>query len=337
MPSQTSPRAYPFPLDTDPINVAGDIAKLAQKIDDDVTNSLALKLSTTGGTITGGLTVNGNSHVKGTFTADGATTINDRLSVRSPTSYGIYVSNASNVPGIHFHHFISGEALASIRCASGDLYIDGDNDVYFHANNVPAMALVGTNPFLLIGKTTVNSDLAGWEIYARGEGLGRATGTASHKNSYSNLILRHVGGSAGMDADGHLFALFQRATPTPVSIGSIVQAGTSGVKYNTTCDYRLKDDLGPIDDPVGRVMALLPKKLRSKSDLVEFDGFIAHEVDPVAPYAVTGEKDAVYPDDHEFDPGGIDPQQLDQMRLVALLTAALQDALTRIAALEAAV
>lgn len=37
MPGVTSPRSYPFPVDADPIDVAGDIKKLAEKLDDDVT------------------------------------------------------------------------------------------------------------------------------------------------------------------------------------------------------------------------------------------------------------------------------------------------------------
>ena len=58
------------------------------------------------------------------------------------------------------------------------------------------------------------------------------------------------------------------------------------------------------------------------------DGFIAHEVDEIAPRAVYGEKDAVE------DDGRIKPQQLDHSKLVPLLTSALQDALSKIEKLE---
>ena len=47
------------------------------------------------------------------------------------------------------------------------------------------------------------------------------------------------------------------------------------------------------------------------------------------PEAITGEKDAVDKD------GNIDPQQIDQSKLVPLLVAALQEAIGRIEALEA--
>ena len=48
----------------------------------------------------------------------------------------------------------------------------------------------------------------------------------------------------------------------------------------------------------------------------------------IVPEAITGEKDAV---DSE---GNIDPQQIDQSKLVPLLTAALQEAITKIETLE---
>jgi hypothetical protein len=61
------------------------------------------------------------------------------------------------------------------------------------------------------------------------------------------------------------------------------------------------------------------------------DGFLAHEVADIVPEAITGEKDAV------DDDGNIVAQAIDQSKLVPLLTAALQEALTKIDALEARV
>ena len=57
--------------------------------------------------------------------------------------------------------------------------------------------------------------------------------------------------------------------------------------------------------------------------------FLAHEVQTIVPEAVRGEKDAVNAD------GKIDPQGIDQSKLVPLLTKTLQEALTRIDTLEA--
>ena len=58
------------------------------------------------------------------------------------------------------------------------------------------------------------------------------------------------------------------------------------------------------------------------------DGFVAHEVASIVPEAVVGEKDAVDSN------GNIDPQALDQAKLVPVLTAALQEAIAKIEVLE---
>ena len=113
-------------------------------------------------------------------------------------------------------------------------------------------------------------------------------------------------------------------------IGSITTDGTT-TAFNTTSDYRLKEEIGSIDDAIARVKALRPIKftyLADEDELV-YDGFIAHEVDEIVPRAVFGEKDAVEAD------GRVKPQQLDHSKMVPLLTSALQDALTKIDELEA--
>lgn len=190
-----------------------------------------------------------------------------------------------------------------------------------------------SNQLMMIGKTDPSSDEIGTVIYGSGSAssqwgqIRNCTGTASS----TNLYLRH---QATADANDANFAQFTRTTAGTV-IGSIQQNGTTGVTYGTTSDYRLKNDLGPVADPLGKLAALNPLHLGWKDDSGEFDGFFAHEVQAVAPYAVSGVKDAVLADDDEFNPGGIDPQQLDAAKLVPLLTAALQATLGKVDALEA--
>ncbi|HET9666656.1 MAG TPA: tail fiber domain-containing protein [Desertimonas sp.] len=340
MPALTSPRAYPYPLDGDPINVAGDIQKLAVKIDDDITAYIASTASSSATALSKkydkvGGTISGNAYVTGTFRADGATSINDRLDVTG----NIYMSHWNGTPGISFVDQQNGEGWGDIRCANGDLYVDGDNDLFFRSNNVTVGGVVGaSSPIWVFGKTGPNTPTSisdGVEIPCVGGLVGRVVSTANLDSSYSNFIGQHIG---AMNVAGQLFAVFQNGTSAKVvAIGSISQVGTSGVKFNTTSDYRMKDDLGPIVGATGKVLQLQPKHLRAKTDLIEYDGFIAHEVDAVVDIAVTGAKDALLPPDDEFDPGGISPQQLDMTRLIPIMVGALQDALNRIAVLEAAV
>ena len=104
-------------------------------------------------------------------------------------------------------------------------------------------------------------------------------------------------------------------------IGSITQNGTTAVAYNTTSDYRLKENVQPLSGALARVAAMKPCTYTWKSAPDEIgEGFIAHELQEVCPQAVTGEKDAVNED------GSIKPQSIDTSFLVATLTAALQEA-----------
>jgi hypothetical protein len=134
------------------------------------------------------------------------------------------------------------------------------------------------------------------------------------------------------------------------TVGSIVV--TSSTAYNTSSDYRLKENIIDITSASEKVKQLKPKKFNWISDDTNTlrDGFLAHEVATVVPEAVTGEKDAVVAPDlyEEHDPlpdgvsigdvkttnGQIEPQQVDQSKLVPVLTAALKEAITKIETLE---
>jgi hypothetical protein len=112
-------------------------------------------------------------------------------------------------------------------------------------------------------------------------------------------------------------------------IGSITQSGTAGVAYNTSSDYRLKENVVAVTDGITRLLQLKPSRFNFIADpATTVDGFIAHEAQAVVPECVTGEKDAVNDDGNPVFQG------IDQSKLVPLLTAALQEAIAKIEALE---
>ena len=112
-------------------------------------------------------------------------------------------------------------------------------------------------------------------------------------------------------------------------VGSITSTGSS-TAYNTSSDYRLKENVTGITDGIERVKQLNPSRFNFIADAEKtVDGFIAHEAQTVVPEAVHGEKDAVDGD------GNPEYQGIDQAKLVPLLTAALQEAITKIETLEA--
>jgi len=116
-----------------------------------------------------------------------------------------------------------------------------------------------------------------------------------------------------------------------VVVGSI-QVTTSGTVYNTSSDYRLKENIVTEWDATTRLKQLKPSRFNFKVDKDKtVDGFIAHEVSSIVPEAVSGEKDAV------DDDGNIESQLIDQSKLIPLLTKSLQEAVAKIETLEAKV
>jgi hypothetical protein len=105
-------------------------------------------------------------------------------------------------------------------------------------------------------------------------------------------------------------------------VGSITVSG-SATAFNTSSDYRLKENVVDIADGITRVKQLSPKRFNFIINADKtVDGFLAHEAQAVVPEAVTGEKD------------GEEMQGIDQAKLVPLLTAALQEAIAKIETLE---
>jgi hypothetical protein len=119
-------------------------------------------------------------------------------------------------------------------------------------------------------------------------------------------------------------------------VGNISVSATA-TAYNTSSDYRLKENVQPMQDALDTISQLNPVTYTWKADGSDGQGFIAHELQAVIPECVTGDKDAV---DAEGKP---QYQGVDTSFLVATLVKAVQEqqatitALTaRITALEAA-
>ena len=102
------------------------------------------------------------------------------------------------------------------------------------------------------------------------------------------------------------------------------------VVYSTSSDYRLKENIVPISNGIERLKELKPCRFNFIEGDPNYvvDGFIAHEAAEVVPEAVTGEKDAVDKDNNPSYQG------IDQSKVVPLLTAALQEAISKIEQLE---
>ena len=131
--------------------------------------------------------------------------------------------------------------------------------------------------------------------------------------------------SVGNGAEHILF------TNSGTTTGSITRVGSTQVAYNTSSDYRLKENIQPMQNALATVQQLNPVTYTWKADGSDGQGFIAHELQAVVPDCVTGEKDAV---DEEGKPVY---QGIDTSFLVATLTKAIQELKTELDATKAEV
>jgi hypothetical protein len=115
-------------------------------------------------------------------------------------------------------------------------------------------------------------------------------------------------------SDGNIVGIFREGN----SVGSISVTATT-TAYNTTSDYRLKENVAPMQNALTTVAALKPCTYTWKADGSNGQGFIAHELQAVVPDCVTGTKDAIDKD------GKPQHQSVDTSFLVATVVAALQE------------
>ena len=135
-----------------------------------------------------------------------------------------------------------------------------------------------------------------------------------------------IGNSNG--GSGTSFIEFRR---NATQIGSITQSGTTGVAFNASSDYRLKENVDYTWDATTRLKQLKPARFNFIADADRtVDGFLAHEVQGIVPEAITGTKDEVDED------GNPVMQGIDQSKLVPLLVKTILELEARIAALETA-
>jgi len=154
-------------------------------------------------------------------------------------------------------------------------------------------------------------------------------GGGTVNTSYWTMKLRQTGNASAT----HYMMAFAKQNDS--TVGSI-QTDGSNTSYNTSSDYRLKENIVDLTGAIDRVKTLKPKRFNFKDNPSKTqDGFLAHEIITV-PEAVNGTKDATetYTDDDGNEQTRILPQQLDQSKLVPLLTSALQEAITKIETLE---
>jgi hypothetical protein len=192
---------------------------------------------------------------------------------------------------------------------------------------------------LNLAKTASSMTVAGCRLGANG---GSEIVTQGNNNTALKIA----------STDDAYIALVEFYTAGGTYCGYILGNG-SATSYMSNSDYRLKENIVDLTGATERLKQLPVRRfnfINNPSETV--DGFLAHEAQAVVPEAVHGTKDAMRDEEYEVtaavldDDGRViteavmgtrsvpDMQGIDQSKLVPLLTAALQEALNKIDAME---
>jgi hypothetical protein len=202
--------------------------------------------------------------------------------------------------------------------ASGaEVYIRG----YYGSASVAAIQVVTNSPLAFL---TQNSERA--RIDASGNFL---VGTTSVINS-GKVSIFATNNLLALKMDGAEAVMQDFRDGAGDQCGFIYStASSNSTAYNTSSDYRLKENAQPMSGALTKVSNLKPVTFTWKKSGVASQGFIAHELQAVVPECVTGAKDAVDADGNPVYQG------IDTSFLVATLTAAIQEQQALIQSLKA--
>ena len=193
-------------------------------------------------------------------------------------------------------------------------------EMRFGTTETERMRVTSSGRLILGGTSDVSTSLTGHLQVGEGD-----THFVVHRNDSNNQI--HVTTKVNVTFNRSHYQ-FQNPNGT---VGSITTLN-SATSFNTSSDYRLKENVVTDWDATTRLKQLKPSRFNFKANKdITVDGFLAHEVSGIVPEAITGEKDEVN------EKGEPVMQGIDQSKLVPLLTKSLQEALARIDTLEAEV
>ena len=204
-----------------------------------------------------------------------------------------------------------------IRTASNRIVLsDGDGNPRLHIDDTGEVK-IGHNSSLPNLANGVGGD--GFSI-----GVANVSGTFRAAVSASDAAANIYLSKSASPSDNRHLSFYRNGS----QVGNVTTTA-SATAYNTTSDYRLKENVVELTGATDRLKQLNPSRFNFIAEAdTTVDGFLAHEVQAVVPEAITGTKDAVDAD------GNPEYQGIDQSKLVPLLVATIQELEARITALE---
>ena len=305
--------------------------------------------------VTGASTLTGNTTVGGTLGVTGASTLTGALSAKggvvfnedsadvdfrvesNDSANALVVNGGTNRVGIGTD---SPDHAIHVVASTDGTGVSGDDSFVAHFQNLEATADKSFGVKISAGSTGTDQALTivdhdGTNSLYSMTGAGTSSQVANKASVYA-MNVYHAGDNSNRygiairtgsnDGGGTNYSIgFQRGAGN--AVGSITHSGGS-TSFNTSSDYRLKENVDYTFDATTRLKQLKPARFNFIGFSNTVDGFLAHEVSSVIPEAVVGAKDAVDADDN------IEPQAIDQSKLVPLLVKTLQEALTEIDTLK---
>jgi hypothetical protein len=243
-------------------------------------------------------------------------------------SGSLRIGNGGGSTGLLLDYYDGGQTVATLRnqyvaSTDSELSIESPHITFNTGTSFTERMRIDSSGNVLVGTTAV--DPAG-----------------------NNTAGMSVGTGGGLSVQGTNTALVI-GVPSAQTYGMAFRyqgnlAGRIGIEANNitvadTSDYRLKENVAPLSDALTKIKALKPSLYNfiNDPDNKTHEGFIAHELQEVIPYAVSGEKDALITEatKDRGTVGEIDPQAVDLRKLVPTLVAAIQEQQTLIESLTA--
>jgi len=246
-------------------------------------------------------------HLKIADTGASVSSNADELVIENTSDAGLSILTANDAGGYVKFGDPQDDNAGEISYTHDDnnLSLTSGSAINFKTNNTNRM-IIDSSGDIYIGKSSGGQNTAGIKL----EG---SSGTilATRNQAVAAIFTRQ-------NNDGEVVRIMSNTS----TVGTISISGSS-TAYNTSSDYRLKENVEYSFDAIERLKQLKPARFNFIADADRtVDGFIAHEVSSIVPEAVSGEKD------------GEEMQGIDQSKLVPLITKALQEAITKIESLE---
>ncbi len=238
--------------------------------------------------------------------SDSATLIPTQQSVKA------YVDSQSGGASTLTQVLTAGNSTSGsdIVLTSGDK-ITGFTSTGIDDNATSNALTIDSSENVFVTKTVTDATVVGWSFGSDGRG----TQVFDFSGSNEALILNNTNASEST----YVIDFRQQGTDS-----GRIRVLSNSVEYQTSSDYRLKENVTYDWDAIPRLKELKPVRFNWIKDSTNtvIDGFIAHETQEVVPESVGGDKDEVYPVGHE-KAGEPKYQGIDQSKLVPLLAKAM--------------